>query len=54
MSKKAIKIGNTVWTTAGEGVVVARYKEPLGHYYIYEVELTESGKTIVTKNVYAS
>jgi hypothetical protein len=54
MSKKAIKIGNTVWTSAGEGVVVARYKEPLGHYYIYEVELTKSGKTIVTKNVYAS
>ncbi len=53
MSKKTIRVGNTVWTTAGEGVVVARYKEPLGYYYIYEVQL-ENGKIIVTKNVYAS
>ena len=53
MSIKTIKIGSTVWTHSGNGVVVARYKEPLGHYYVYEVQL-ETGKTIVTKTVYTN
>ncbi len=53
MSNKTIRVGSAVWTHSGNGVVVARYKEPLGHYYMYEVAL-ESGKTIVTKTVYAN
>ena len=54
MRSKTIKVGSTVWTHSGNGVVVARYKEPLGHYYLYEVQLLDTGKTIVTKNVYAN
>jgi hypothetical protein len=54
MSNKTIKIGSAVWTHSGNGVVVARYKEPLGHYYVYEVQLLETNKTIVTKTVYAN
>ena len=50
---KAIKAGDRVITHSGSGVVLARYKEPLGHYYLYQVELFDSGKVIVTKTVYA-
>lgn len=53
MSTKTIKISSTVWTHSGSGVVVARYKEPLGYYYLYEVKLTKTGKTIITKTAYA-
>jgi len=40
-----IKIGDYVITRLGkQGRVVARYKEPLGHYYLYEVEV---GSTVI-------
>ena len=40
-----IKIGDRVVTRAGnEGVVVSRYKEPLGHYWLYEVAI---GSTVI-------
>lgn len=47
---KHIKVGDTVITRTGRtGVVVARYREPLGHYFLYEVS-TESG-IIITRYV---
>jgi len=51
-----IKVGDKVWTKSGFGVVVDRYvvdryREPLGWYFIYEVQL-EDGTIIITKNVY--
>lgn len=40
-----IKIGDFVITRSGkEGQVVARYKEPLGHYWLYEVQI---GLTVI-------
>ncbi len=47
----AIKLGDKVWTKSGFGVVVDRYREPLGWYFIYEVQL-EDGTIIITKNAY--
>jgi hypothetical protein len=48
--RKSIKIGDTVETKNGTGIVVARYKEPLGHYYLYEVAI--GSKVWVTRNVW--
>ena len=49
--RKQAKVGEKVVTQSGiYGTVTAVYKEPLGHYWIYEI-LTSEGKTIMTKYV---
>ena len=49
---KTIKTGDKVETQSGKiGVVIARYREPLGHYWLYDVQVTESGKVITTRYV---
>ena len=46
----AIKVGDRVLTKVGSGIVVAKRKEPFGHYVVYDVEI--DGKIWTCKNVY--
>ena len=52
MKRKAIKIGDTVISGDVRGEVVGRYKEPLGHYYLYEVKDFNTGKVWVVIYAY--
>jgi hypothetical protein len=45
-----IKVGDRVLTKVGFGVVVAKRKEPFGHYVVYDVEI--DGKVWTCRNVY--
>lgn len=45
-----IKIGDTVITKLGIGNVIAKRKEPLGWFWIYDVEI--GGKVFECHNVY--
>jgi hypothetical protein len=53
--KRTIKVGDSVVFARGFGIVIDRYKEALGHYWLYEVELQRSwehdaGLTNTTEN----
>jgi hypothetical protein len=48
--RMTIKVGDRVMTKQGCGVVVAKRKEPLGHYVVYDVEI--DAKVWTCRNVY--